>query len=112
MKIGYLKDQLSFFLEDWTIPKYIVLETHSEHIVKKLQVLISQLKKISFIDSRFLESDIEVTEPNSVLLKDALSIYYFAKDKNGNTKAIEMELDDNGFFKTETPKGFLMKVWN
>lgn len=106
LKIGYLKDQLSFFLEDWTIPKYIVLETHSEHIVKKLQVLISQRKKISFIDSRFLESDIEVTEPNSVLLKDALSIYYFAKDKNGNTKAIEMELDDNGFFKTETPKGF------
>ncbi len=41
-----------------------------------------------------------------VKLKDALSIYYFAKDKNGNTKAIEMEMDDNGFFKTETPKGF------
>ncbi|MBK6679804.1 MAG: DUF3696 domain-containing protein [Ignavibacteriales bacterium] len=59
-----------------------------------------------FVDWRYLESGPEEIEPKSVQLKDALSIYYFAKDKNGNTKAIEMELDDNGFFKTETPKGF------
>jgi AAA15 family ATPase/GTPase len=105
-EIGLLKDKISSFLDDFTLPKFIVLETHSEHIIKKLQVLVSQGMKMYFVDWRYLESGPEEIEPKSVQLKDALSIYYFAKDKNGNTKAIEMELDDNGFFKTETPKGF------
>jgi len=76
------------------VPKFVLLETHSEHLLKKLQVLVSQGKTFN------------PTSDEGRKLKDALSIYYFAKDKNGNTKAIEMELDDNGFFKTETPKGF------
>lgn len=84
---------------DFTIPTHLIIETHSEHIIKKFQVLVSQGKTIRLWSEKFCSSE-------GIKLRDALSIYYFAKDKNGNTKAIEMELDDNGFFKTETPKGF------
>jgi len=79
--------------------KMLVVETHSEHLLKKLQVLVSQGKTLQLWPEGYCSGE-------DVKLKDALSIYYLAKDKNGNTKAIEMELDDNGFFKTETPKGF------
>lgn len=82
-----------------TVPTHLIIETHSEHLLKKLQVLVSQGKTLQLWPEGYCSGE-------DVKLKDALSIYYFAKDKNGNTKAIEMELDDNGFFKTETPKGF------
>lgn len=82
-----------------TVPTHLIIETHSEHLLKKLQVLVSQGKTLQLWPEGHCSGE-------DVKLKDALSIYYFAKDKNGNTKAIEMELDDNGFFKTETPKGF------
>lgn len=84
---------------DYTVPTHLIIETHSEHLLKKLQVLVSQGKTLQLWPEGHCSGE-------DVKLKDALSIYYFAKDKNGNTKAIEMELDDNGFFKTETPKGF------
>ena len=83
----------------YTVPTHLIIETHSEHLLKKLQVLVSQGKTLQLWPEGYCSGE-------DVKLKDALSIYYFAKDKNGNTKAIEMELDDNGFFKTETPKGF------
>ncbi len=86
-------------LEFLTVPTHLIIETHSEHLLKKLQVLVSQGKTLQLWPEGHCSGE-------DVKLKDALSIYYFAKDKNGNTKAIEMELDDNGFFKTETPKGF------
>ncbi len=86
-------------LEYDTVPTHLIIETHSEHLLKKLQVLVSQGKTLQLWPERHCSGE-------DVKLKDALSIYYFAKDKKGNTKAIEMELDDNGFFKTETPKGF------
>ena len=75
-------------------PTSLVVETHSEHLLKKIQVLISRGRRLP------------LSSHGSLWLKDALSIYYFAKDAKGNTKSIELELDDNGFFKTETPKGF------
>lgn len=83
----------------YTVPTHLIIETHSEHLLKKLQVLVSQGKTLQLWPEGHCSGE-------DVKLKDALSIYFFAKDKNGNTKAIEMELDDNGFFKTETPKGF------
>ncbi len=83
----------------YTVPTHLIIETHSEHLLKKLQVLVSQGKMLQLWPEGHCSGE-------DVKLKDALSIYYFAKDKNGNTKAIEMEMDDNGFFKTETPKGF------
>jgi predicted ATPase len=92
-----IKEDSSF--ANYTVPTHLIIETHSEHLLKKLQVLVSQGKTLQlWPDGRYSGVDVK--------LKDAFSIYYFAKDKNGNTKAIEMELDDNGFFKTETPKGF------
>jgi len=87
------------FLPHYIPANSLIIETHSEHLLKKLQVLVSQGKTLQLWPEGHCSGE-------DVKLKDALSIYYFAKDKNGNTKAIEMELDDNGFFKTETPKGF------
>lgn len=92
-------DTKGTFFVDYTVPTHLIIETHSEHLLKKLQVLVSQGKTLQLWPEGHCSGE-------DVKLKDALSIYYFAKDKNGNTKAIEMEMDDNGFFKTETPKGF------
>ena len=62
-----------------------IIETHSEHIVRKIQVLIAQGK----------------------LDKNNVAIYYFDKDdKTGITSIKEMEIDDNGNFKQEWPGGF------
>lgn len=93
------EEKKGHYLVNYTIPTNMIIETHSEHLLKKLQVLVSQGKTVQLCPEGYCSGE-------DVKLKDALSIYYFAKDKNGNTKAIEMELDDNGFFKTETPKGF------
>ncbi|MBK7868098.1 MAG: DUF3696 domain-containing protein [Ignavibacteriales bacterium] len=86
-------------LYNYTVPTHLIIETHSEHLLKKLQVLVSQGKTLQLWTEGYYSGE-------DVKLKDALSIYYFAKDKNGNTKAIEMELDDNGFFKNFLPEGF------
>lgn len=83
-----------FYPSFFAAPASLVVETHSEHLLKKIQVLISQGRRLP------------LSPYGSINFKDALSIYYFAKDAKGNTKAIELELDDNGFFKAETPKGF------
>lgn len=86
-------------LHCYTVPTHLIIETHSEHLLKKLQVLVSQGKTLQLWPEGHCSGE-------DVKLKDALSIYYFAKDAKGNTRAIELELNDNGFFKTETPKGF------
>lgn len=88
------ENDLEFVNSSFPAPTSLVVETHSEHLLKKIQVLISQGRRLP------------LSSHGSLWLKDALSIYYFAKDAKGNTKSIELELDDNGFFKTETPKGF------
>ena len=68
-----------------------IIETHSEHIVRKLQVLIAHGK----------------------LNKNRVAIYYFDKDdKTGITTIKEMELEDNGFFKEPWPDGFFDDSYN
>ena len=68
-----------------------LIETHSEHIVRKIQVLIAQEK----------------------LKKEKVAVYYFGKDKEtGNTLIEEMELEDNGFFKKPWPDGFFDDSYN
>jgi len=62
---------------------YKIIETHSEHIIRKVQVLIAQGK----------------------LTKDDVVVYYFDK-KDGSTKVKEIEMDDNGLFKEPWPDGF------
>lgn len=68
-----------------------IIETHSEHIVRKLQVLIAQGR----------------------VNKDSVAIYYFDKDdKTGSTSIKEMELEDDGFFKDPWPDGFFDDSYN
>lgn len=68
-----------------------IIETHSEHIVRKLQVLIAK----------------------GELSKDKVAIYYFDKDdKTGITSISEMEFEDNGFFKKPWPDGFFDDSYN
>lgn len=64
----------------------IVIETHSEHLIRRLQVLISS--------------------PNSKLTRDMVKIYYVDKKENGNAYIKEMKMAENGKFETEWPSGF------
>jgi AAA15 family ATPase/GTPase len=62
-----------------------IIETHSEHIVRKLQVLIAKGK----------------------LKKEEVAVYYFDKDdKTGITSIREMKLDERGRFLDDWPPGF------
>ncbi len=61
----------------------LIIETHSEHIIKKVQVMFAK-KQIT--DER-------------------VAIYYF-ENKRGRTKIKKMEMDENGFFKEPWPDGF------
>lgn len=62
----------------------LVIETHSEHLIRGFQV--------------------QVAKGN--LNKDDIAIYYVSKDENGVSSIKEMELHDNGLFKSKWPKGF------
>ena len=64
----------------------IVIETHSEHLIRRLQVLIS--------------------DKNSKLTRDMVKIYYVDKKNNGNAYVVEMKLSEEGRFETEWPTGF------
>lgn len=76
----------SMFIE--TLVKYynqqqFVIETHSEHFIKKIQVLIAK-KEIS---------------------KDDVKVYYF-NPKGKTIEILDLRLDDRGFFIDEWPNGF------
>ena len=72
-----------FFTLDEFKDKYKVIETHSEHIITKIQVLIAQGK----------------------LNKEDVAVYYFDK-KEGKTKIKEMKLSERGLFIDDWPHGF------
>ena len=61
-----------------------LIETHSEHILRGLQV--------------------EVAKGN--LDKDNIAVYYVGKRKNGNSYIKELKLNDNGRFADKWPEGF------
>lgn len=63
--------------------KEVIVETHSEHILRKLQVLVAE-GQVSSND---------------------VAVYYFDK-KDGETKIIHMEMEENGLFKNNWPEGF------
>lgn len=68
----------------------VILETHSEHLIKKLQVLISN--------------------PSSPLTSDMVKIYYVNKiDDESSVK--EMKLTPNGQFENEWPTGFFDQAY-
>lgn len=62
---------------------FVVLETHSEHIIRTIQV--------------------EIAKGN--FDKSLLGVYYFNKIE-GKTSIKQMEIEDNGFFKEPWPDGF------
>ena len=82
---------VEMFLDDQLKHRNFIIETHSEHIIRKVQVLIAK----------------------GELDKDRVAVYYFDKDeKTGNTSIKKMELEDNGFFKEPWPDGFFDDSYN
>ncbi|MBZ0184472.1 MAG: DUF3696 domain-containing protein [Melioribacteraceae bacterium] len=69
--------------------KKIIIETHSEHILRKLQILVAK----------------------NEIKKEDVAIYYFDK-QNGKTKVKEIKLNDNGFFAEPLPEGFFDESYN
>ena len=69
----------------------IMIETHSEHLIRRLQALIA--------------------DKNTAITKDQVKIYYVDKDENSESYIKEMQLLDNGQFKTEWPSGFFDKAF-
>lgn len=67
----------------------IIVETHSEHLIRKLQVLIA--------------------DPNKPIDNDQVAIYYVEKDENGESFIKKMEIAENGQFLTKWPSGFFDK---
>jgi len=63
--------------------KEVIVETHSEHLLRRLQVLVAKGQVSS----------------------DDVVVYYFDK-KDGETKIIKMEMEENGLFKNNWPEGF------
>ena len=84
-------DLAEFFCHKVLTERNFIIETHSEHFVRKIQVLIAKANKELGHDD----------------LKDRVAIYYF---KNGTVK--ETELEDNGFFKEPWPDGFFDDSYN
>jgi len=62
---------------------FVLIETHSEHIIRKIQVLIAKGK----------------------LDREKIAVYYFDKTE-GTTKVKKMEIEENGFFNEPWPNGF------
>lgn len=69
--------------------KKILIETHSEHLIRKLQVLIASKE--------------------CGLTNEMVRIYYVDKDDNGEAFVEEMKILENGKFETAWPSGFFDK---
>ena len=63
---------------------HYIIETHSEHILRGLQVQVAQ-KKIDASD---------------------IAVYYVDRNSRGIGRVKELELQSNGFFKNPIPEGF------
>jgi predicted ATPase len=74
---------VDYFVKKISEKKRLVIETHSEHIVRKLQVLVAQ----------------------NVISKDDIGIFYFNNEEE-KTIIQKMELDPKGLFVNNWPDGF------
>lgn len=70
--------------------KTLVIETHSEHLIRKLQVLIA--------------------DKSCPFKEDDICIYYVDKNDDGVANVQEMEILSNGKFKSKWPTGFFDKA--
>ncbi len=78
-----LQSRLMAFLVKYSTASRLIIETHSEHFIKKIQIMFAE----------------------GILTDDNVLICYF-DCKNGKTKIRKMEIDENGFFKEPWPDGF------
>ncbi len=69
----------------------ILVETHSEHLIRKLQVLIA--------------------DPKSPITHDQVAFYYVEKDDTGNSYVKKMKVCENGQFEDAWPAGFFDKSY-
>jgi len=70
---------------------HFIIETHSEHLIRKFQVLLA----------------------NSKIEKHDIGVYFFYSSKNSRlTKIIKLELEDSGFFISPWPDGFFDDSYN
>lgn len=72
-------------------PHRILIETHSEHLIRKLQVLVA--------------------DPDIKISHDQIAIYYVNKDVNGDSHVEKMNMCDNGQFEKAWPTGFFDKSY-
>ncbi len=80
-----------FFCHDILRDRSFIIETHSEHLLRKIQILIAKADKKSGHED----------------LMDRVAVYYFDKnDKTGITTVNEMKMDNLGRFTTSWPLGF------
>lgn len=69
----------------------ILVETHSEHLIRKLQVLIA--------------------DPEVPIDSDQVAFYYVEKDVDGNSHIRKMDINKNGQFEKAWPSGFFDKSY-
>lgn len=69
----------------------ILIETHSEHLIRKLQVLIA--------------------DPDVGISEDQVAIYYVDKDEKGDSHVERMSLCESGQFEKAWPAGFFDKSY-
>lgn len=70
----------------------IICETHSEHLIRKLQVLVA--------------------DEHNGLTNDMVGIYYVDKNDEGEAVITEMKIDKNGKFINKWPSGFFDEAYN
>ncbi len=68
----------------------LLIETHSEHLIRKLQVLVA--------------------DKENEFSADMLKVYYIDKDCNGVANVQEMKIMENGKFEKKWPTGFFDKA--
>jgi predicted ATPase len=69
----------------------ILIETHSEYLIRKLQVLVA--------------------DPDKKISDDQVAIYYVDKDEKGDSYVEKMKLCENGQFEKAWPTGFFDKSY-
>lgn len=74
------------------IDRKILIETHSEHFIRALQVIIA--------------------DPDKRLTKDMVKVYYVDKDKNGDSYIKEMRMNEFGQFEEPWPSGFFDRAYD
>ncbi len=95
---------LSILNDEEMIPEFVIIETHSEHIMRKVQLLIAQKRTLnSYREETNFQIDKDYANHP---LKDNMSIYFFKLDLDGNVQSVKIELDDYGLYTSLPPKGF------